>query len=54
MTGKRGSGACGCMKDNLPCTTICQCQGCTDNQEHEQPEDEIGDSCSEEEDEEFE
>jgi hypothetical protein len=41
------------MKDNLPCTTMRQCQGCTNNQEQELPEDEIDDSGSEQEDDEY-
>ncbi|CAB4022673.1 Hypothetical predicted protein [Paramuricea clavata] len=52
-TGRRSSAACGCMKDNLPCTTMCQCQGCTNNQEQDLPEDEIDDSGSEQEDDEL-
>lgn len=43
---------CGCMKDNLPCTTMCQCHGCTNSQEDDLPEDENYDSDSEQEDEE--
>jgi hypothetical protein len=52
-TGRRSSAACGCMKDNLPCTTMCQCRGCTNNQEQELPKDEIDDSSSEQEDDEY-
>ena len=47
-TGRRSNTSCGCMKDNLPCTAMCQCQGCTNTQE--QPEDEIDDGSDEEDD----
>ena len=49
-TGRRSTIACGCMRDNLPCTEMCKCQGCTNKQEEAIAEDEVdGEDIDEEE-----
>ena len=42
--------ACGCMRDNLPCTEMCKCKGCTNKQEESIADDELdGEDIDEEE-----
>ena len=32
-TGRKSKAKCVCMDDNLPCTTMCMCEGCTNSTE---------------------
>ena len=47
-TERGRNSVCGCVKDNLPCTTMCKFQGCFNSQAEEMLEDENEDSDSDE------
>lgn len=38
---------CKCVKDNLPCTALCKCQGCRNNKEEPTGEVEDGENINE-------
>ena len=38
---RRSIVSCGCMRDNLPCTEMCKCKGCTNKQEESIADDEV-------------